>query len=152
MSNTTPRPASSTLGRMQASHSTPATENDFAKPTWWRDALDREDPNWEDPFELTKYCDVGNPSWWLPYDPGDPGRLEFPSLQDMIDTPKRPLQMAPLHSTEKKGGQRAVQLCGDQGRVEVSKPTTKPRRSARIMARGHAQAAMEKRDWEREVC
>jgi len=134
-------PPSSACNILSRAHTEDSTSKkiDFAEPTWWRDALDHEDPNWEDPFELTESGDVRNPSWWRPWKPGDPDRLRFPPIKEIFDhqtrKQQRRSQATLTNVTEQKGGQGPVQGAGT-GRAQVStiKPTTNPRRSARIKA------------------
>ncbi|KAJ2893429.1 hypothetical protein MKZ38_008687 [Zalerion maritima] len=143
-SMTPPSSARIALSRVHPEDST-AAEIDLAEPTWWRDALNRADPNWEDPFELTKFGDIGNPSWWHPWKPRDPDRLIFPPIEEIFDHLKRDeqrrSQTALANATEKKGGGEIVRRAS-AGRTLASTPkptaTTEPRRSARIKARNDA--------------
>lgn len=110
----------------------------FSEPTWWQNALDHEDPDWKDPFELTKFGDVGNPHWWLPYEPGQPDRLLFPTIQEIIDKIRRDKEWERQSAKDNQAQALVKAVTPGQGESDTRADAirrTEPRRSARLQAR-----------------
>ncbi|KAK3364748.1 hypothetical protein B0T24DRAFT_683387 [Lasiosphaeria ovina] len=59
--------------------------------TDWKVRFALEDPLWIDPCELITFGDLDNPAWWEPFDVGDPDRLRFPTVKEMVEKRLRDL-------------------------------------------------------------
>ncbi|KAH8660126.1 hypothetical protein BX600DRAFT_438349 [Xylariales sp. PMI_506] len=113
-----------------------SVEINFMTSKWWLDVLRAKNPNWTDPYDLLEQHALGNPStfiaddpkWWEPFEPGDPDRLTYPeiaeiirkvkketvSLNDEIDQLKRDLSQ--ILSKKSLGANDSVMI---RGKVEI---------------------------------
>ncbi|KAK3360874.1 hypothetical protein B0T24DRAFT_671765 [Lasiosphaeria ovina] len=57
--------------------------------TDWKATFALEDPDWVDPCELLIFGDLDNPARWEPFDFGDPDRLRFPEVSEMLAKKRR---------------------------------------------------------------